>query len=314
MKRGTQARRGFLLAFLGMAFLSCNYINAKIALGGFNPATFTAIWMSSAAGYAVFLLAARRQLGAVRLTGLPFKGMMGLGLCNTMAQLLMWQGLDRLDPSFSAFLGRFSPMISILVGVVLLRERIRALEWGAVAVMIAGGALSAAGSVWRLEWAGIFLTLGSGFFIALQYPIAKRFGGEVPSLVMNFYRVSVAAGVATLWVFGTGQWEVGRATPRHWMALGVGAFLGPFLSYVLTFASYRYWDMSRSAIVMTLQPLVVIPLAYLFFGSVPTGLKLVGGLVILAGGLGLALVNRSADEEEVDAVAPAGREVVGGKG
>jgi drug/metabolite transporter (DMT)-like permease len=53
-----------------------------------------------------------------------------------------------------------------------------------------------------------------------------------------------------------------------------------------------YWELSRASIVVVVQPLFVIPLAYLVFGKFPGGMELIGGMVILIGAFWLALVHR----------------------
>jgi drug/metabolite transporter (DMT)-like permease len=70
----------------------------------------------------------------------------------------------------------------------------------------------------------------------------------------------------------------------------LGAFLGPCASFLLTFRSYRCWDLSRSAIVKTVEPLFVLPLAYAVLGKLPTGTELLGGCLILVGAFWFAWI------------------------
>jgi drug/metabolite transporter (DMT)-like permease len=87
--------------------------------------------------------------------------------------------------------------------------------------------------------------------------------------------------------------------------------LGPFLSHILFFRSYHYWDMSRSAMVWTLQPLVVIPLSWLVFHTAVTGWRLIGGLIILAGALALAALHRKGAQEPIEVIAEVETEEAG---
>jgi len=102
----------------------------------------------------------------------------------------------------------------------------------------------------------------------------------------------VAAIVIALVTLALGEFNPANARPHHWTALLIGALLGPCLSVTLTFASYRYWEMTRTAMVLTLQPLAVFPMAYLMFHDIPGEWKLGGGMVILAGGLWLVALHR----------------------
>lgn len=283
--------RGFTFSLIGTIFLACNYVTAKYGLGGFNPETLAVTWMGAATVYAFIWAAMNGQVRQLVLRGPDLRWMLLLGLANAACQLMLWKSLNQLDPSFAAFLGRFAPLMAILMGAVLLKEMIRPLEWAAVALMIGGGAWSSGGS-FQAEWVGITLALASAFFSAAQWPIAKHGGRNVPGVVMNFYRVAIAAITVTIWALVAGKFDISHVTPRHWAVTLVGSLIGPFLSYLLMFRSYDFWPMSRSAIVWTLQPLIVLPLAWLVFGSVPSGSKLVGGLITLAGAFWLAILHR----------------------
>lgn len=304
--------KGFLYALAGMLFVSCNYVTAKYCLhdptgvyghDGFQrPETFALIWMGSSSVYAFVFVLLTGKARALILSRQALVWMVLLGLANTGAQLLMWQGLARLDPSFAAFLGRFYPVMAILLGVVLLKERIRALEWVAIGVMIAGGAVSTMSPTWQGELLGVFFMVAGSLSCALQLPIAKHRVNEIHTSVLSFYRVAVAAVAVCLWAAGTGTLDFSGGELRHWAVACFGAFLGPFLSYVFTFLAYRYWDMSRASILLTLQPLIVMPLAYAVFGKLPTGVKLLGGFIILGGAFWLAWMHRQPQARANDEV------------
>jgi len=142
------------------------------------------------------------------------------------------------------------------------------------------------------------LQLAACFFAALQFTLAK-FGDDkgIPPLVVNVYRTAVAAVVVTLVTLVLGEFDLSQAETRHWAVLLIGALIGPCLSVTLTFASYRYWEMTRTAMVLTLQPLAVLPMAWLMFHDIPGGWKLIGGMVILVSGLWLVALHRPPHEK-----------------
>lgn len=141
-------------------------------------------------------------------------------------------------------------------------------------------------------------TFAASFCTALQFTLGK-FGGEknIPPLVMNVYRTGVAAIALTLVTLALGEFNLANARPHHWAALLLGALIGPCLSVTLIYTSYRYWEMTRTAMVLTLQPLAVLPMAWLLFRDVPGGWKLGGGMIILAGGLWLVALHRPPHEK-----------------
>ncbi len=208
-----------------------------------------------------------------------------LGLTTGVGMILSWAGLARLDPALAAFLWRFHPAFAIALGVVVLRERLTRTEALAVLVMIAGGAVSTVGR-WNIVGLGAILTLLACLSAAVQMLIAKSRAHEVPPNVLVFYRVGIGALVIASWVFSTGKADF-DVPSRYWYVTFLGAFLGPCASFLLTFRSYRYWDLSRASIVRTTQPLFVLPLAYAALGTVPGLRSVLGGCLILVGAVWL---------------------------
>jgi len=293
------ARKGLILAVCGTAMLSCNYIFAKYAMQAFNPETLTVLWMGAATVYAAIWVAASGQHTQLFSDPKAVRWLLLLGTVNAVTQLTAWQGLSRIDPSFSAFIGRFAPMVSITAAALIFKERLSRWEWLAIAVMISGGFISNI-HVKHVEGEGIgvFLSIVSTLFAGLQWVIGKYVHDRAPEGVMNLYRVGIAAVAVTLYALAVGKLELHDVPLKYWVATLVGSFFGPFLSVVLLFRSYRYWEMSRTSVVHTLQPLVVMPLALLVFGTVITGMKLLGGFITLAGGIALALLHRKAHKQQ----------------
>jgi drug/metabolite transporter (DMT)-like permease len=122
---------------------------------------------------------------------------------------------------------------------------------------------------------------------------AKVGSRRVDYAVLVFYRLAIAAVVVAAWTLITGKADFRVAMP-FWGATLVGALLGPCASFLFTFKSYRYWELSRAAIVRTAQPLFVLPMAYFAFGAIPRGRVLLGGFLILGGAFWLGWIHLSA--------------------
>jgi len=283
--------KGFVYALVGAILVSTNFITAKYALTGFNPETFSLVWTGAAAFYAliiVFITGHRKELALpVSVIG----NVIILGIATGVGMLLGWAGLARLDPSFAAFIWRFAPVLTILLSALFLRERLGIIEIFPIAIMVFGGSLSAFGR-WNIVGIGTILTILACFAASLQMLIAKNKVKEIHPNILVFYRVGIAFVVIALWTFFTGKASF-NVTPSYWLITFLGALLGPCVSFLFTFRSYRYWELSRSSIVLTAQPLFVLPLAYIFFHKIPAGKELLGGLIILGGAFWLAWIHFS---------------------
>ncbi|MHC5035782.1 MAG: DMT family transporter [Planctomycetota bacterium] len=281
--------RGFFLALAGTALVSTNFVTAKYALRGFNPETFSSVWTTAGALYALIILlfsGQARQLALPRTA--PVLTLL-LGALTGAGMILTWAGLKELDPSFAAFLWRFMPVLILLLGVVFLRERLRAIEIILLALMILGGVYGTLGR-WDVVGFGVMLTLGAAFAGAWQMLIAKILTGRAHPHTLVFFRLGPGAVFIVLWTLCLGRFDF-NVPLRYWAVTLLGALLGPCLAHVFTFRSYRHWELSRSSIVLAVQPLFVLPLAYVFLGQFPVGKELLGGVLILLGSLWLGWIH-----------------------
>ena len=294
-QRPGAAHRGFFYALAGVVAVSANFVVMKYALRGFGPETFSLVITSAAAFWSLAMAIGRshgRQLwiprvavGRVTLMGV----ILGIGMVLDCASLAI------LDPSFSAFLWRFAPVLTIALGAIVLRERLSAGELAPAALMILGGAVSAIGR-WQIVGLGVLLTLLSCLAVAVQMLLTKMLVAEIESDALVFYGNAIGAMAIALWLALFGRIDLAAAAP-YWLATLLSAFLGPCLSLLLYTLACRHWDLSHAAVVRATEPLFVLPMAYFALHQLPAPRELLGGALILAGALWLGWMQLSAGRE-----------------
>lgn len=274
--------------------VSTNFVTAKFALGGFNPETFSLVWTGAAAGYSLIVLIMSGRTPIPRVSADVTWMVVVLGVATGCGMILGWAGLARLDPSFASFLWRFSPVLTIAIGFSFLHEQFLLIELMPVTIMVLGGILSTLGR-WNIVGIGITLTLGSCLFASIQMAMAKVVVKKLHPNQVVFLRVAIGTSVIAFWIVisGRANFDVPLV---FWAVTLLGAFLGPTASFLMTFRAYKYWELSRSSMVLTAQPLIVLPLAYIFFHKLPVKNELIGGLIILVGGFWLARVHLGKDD------------------
>jgi len=273
--------KGFFWSLAGTIVVSTNFVTAKYGLEGFNVETFSLVWTSAAAVYSLFIVLAMGYREQLALPGYTISKIVLLGLVTGAGMLLFWAGLAQLDPLFAAFISRFTPILTILLSAVFLGERLMVRELSPAVLMVLGSLLSAIGQ-WHIVGIGMILILLSCCSGAIQNLMAKMVVNAVHPNVLVFYRVGIGALVIALWTLSVGKANFDVQLP-YWSATLLGAFLGPCASHLLTYRAFRYWGLSRATLVMTVQPLFILPMAYLAFGKLPTQKELLGGFMILAG-------------------------------
>ena len=280
--------KGFCLSLLGTALLATNFITAKYAAAEFGSSSFTVIWTIGCCVWALSYLAATRDLGSLRLAKSDLLPVGLLGLFTGAGMICAWAGLLLMDPSFNAFLWRMMPVMGMLLGVIFLKERLSLLDVLPVAVMLVGGAAGTLGR-WEAVAAGVLFTVVSAVMFALQLLIGKLQSGKLGEVALVFYRSFFACIVVVIWTFATGKQHF-DVSVSVWLVTALGSFLGPFAGFVCMYRSYRYWGLSRSSMVMSVQPLVVLPLAVWVLGEIPNQQELLSGAIILVGALWLGWV------------------------
>jgi len=284
----TDHMKGFLYSLGGGILLSTNFITAKYGLQGFNPETFSFVWTTAAAVYAFGIALAKSSSRDQIFPKRNMKAMIVLGATTGISMVLAWSGLSRLDSVLASFLWRFFPVLTVLSGVLILRERVSNREVIIMLIMLIGSLVMVAGR-WETVGTGVILTLLAACAATLQLLIAKAQISRIHPNILVAYRVGLGALFTAGWTFATGTADF-DVEVRYWCVTLLGAFLGPCAGFLLTFRAYRYWTLSRSSIVLTVQPLFVLPLAYIFLGTLPTPKELAGGCVILAGAFWLAFI------------------------
>ncbi|MBD3288247.1 EamA family transporter [candidate division KSB1 bacterium] len=280
---------GLLYAFAGTVLLSTNYITAKYGLRGFNPETFSLIWTAAASVYSFMIILLTGGTSQLFIPAGSIGRIIGLGVITGAGMLFTWAGLALLDPTFMAFLFRLHPVLNILLGVLVLHEVFRRKELLPISIVIVGGLISVI-ERWNIVYLGVIFTLLAIVSVSFQMLIAKERIEKVHPKGLVFYRVMIAMLVIAAWTIVTGKINF-DVKLSYWLVTLLGALFGPTLSFIFFFHSYQHWDFYRSSMVITIQPVLVLPWAYLFLGEFPNALELIGGSIIMLGAFWLMWIH-----------------------
>jgi len=238
-----------------------------------------------------------RALG--RLTRRSLRHALVLGLLYGVAQILQTTGLAHTSASVSGFVTGMYVVCTPLFAALLLHTRITAVTWMAVLLALGGlGVLSLSGlSVGY----GEALTFVAALLYALHIVGLGAWSRARQAMGMTIVQLMVITAVTLVATLPDGI--VLPSTGRDWLSvLYMAVFAGALALAGQTWAQ-AHLAPTRTAIIMTMEPVFAASFAVLLGGEQATGRMLVGGLLVLTAMLLVELAPRRRIEAEVPHIA-----------
>lgn len=248
------------------------------------------------AGVAMLLVAPR---AISRLSPETRRHAIVLGALYGVAQILQTIGLAHTPASVSGFITGMYVVCTPLFAALILRTRITAMTWVAVALATAGlGVLTLDG--FSIGY-GEALTLVAAMFYALHIVALGAWSRPADAIGMAIIQCLVIAAICTVAAAPGGIVVPDRAgdwVSVLYMALvaGAAALLGQ------TWAQ-GHLPPTRAAIIMSMEPVFAAFFAVLLGGDPLTGRMLVGGAMVFTAMLVVELLPRRKIEAEVTHIA-----------
>lgn len=258
-------------------------------------------WRAGVGAIIVLLFLALRAAAGVRLwrpwRELPRRDRLVMALTaptNAALNLAMFVAFIRIGIALTLLIFYIYPALVALVSVVWFGERLDRLRWAALGISMAGVVLVVAGGgdLGKLDALGIGLA-ASGALAQMFYSLAAHHGFRaVPGMQAATFMMGGATLLYLLALALMGRLpDMGQplsSVAALWPVLVAGV-VGAGLATVCFIAGIRLLGAPRATILSTLEPVVGVGLAALLFGTLPTALQIVGGVLIIAAGIVLQL-------------------------
>jgi len=238
----------------------------------------------------VVVYAFRRELRSAIRMSRP-REHVGRGILSAFAMYLNFTSLSLLPLADATAISFTSPLITVALAVILLKERVMAYRWIAIAVGFSGVLIMLAPhlgdrglSAAQIAWAGSTLGAAAGLAAAFcnaatTIQTRRMTQTETTSAIVFYFSLFCALwGLATL-PFG---WKL--PSLAEWPALVALGVLGGLGHIVLT-ESYRLAPASVIAPFDYIAMIWAVVLGYLAFGEVPGVLILAGAAVVVGANL-----------------------------
>ncbi len=283
--------KGYAFVLTSAFLAGAIFITGKVALTNISP-EFLVAWIFSIAvpplGIMMFVSGRWREI--LNCSSRDWINIIAFSAFSIAALQSLWMGIQHLDPTVAAFISRLQTLVSVLLGVIFLRERFGRWEIIGALLLIAGVVvIRIAFDVNLSLW--FWVMVASGVFFGITEIFAKQAVGNLHPIPLNFIRNSIIAlfFVIVLLAQGRPLFEF-QGTWWHLLAIGIA---GPLLSRLSFLNALSRIDVSKAVLVNQTQPIFVFLISFTILSAIPTLRELVGGLLILAGCV--ALIRGSRD-------------------
>lgn len=271
-------RSGYGLALLATALFASGYIFNYYLTQRMASET-AALWVFAAAALIGAALIARAKKEDRLLLRRHGRHVLLFGALNGVGAILWFHTLSSAGPAITGFLFRFITVFSVLLGVLLLRERFDRREVAGIALVIAGAFIITYTDLSLLPVAAAAIA-GSFLFAVVGFLSTTRLKSVTP-LMLNSARVIIMFCIVGAYAVFHGKALV---PPLNELAVAfISAALTAVLGMALFFTVVRRIGLSVAALIGALEPLFIVFLSLIVLQSAPTPVQLLGGLVLMAG-------------------------------
>lgn len=234
-----------------------------------------------------------------RLSPVVRRHAMVLGLLYGLAQILQTAGLAHTAASVSGFITGMYVVLTPVFAAVILRTRITAVTWAAVALATLGlGVLTLSG--FSLGY-GEAITLVSAVLYALHIVGLGAWSTPRDAVGMSILQIMVITVVCFVATVPDGI--VLPSSGRDWLSVVYMALVAGALAMLGQTWAQAHLPPTRTAIIMSMEPVFAASFAVWLGGEAVTSRLVVGGLMVLTAMLIVELVPRRKVEAEVSHIA-----------
>ncbi|MPZ57902.1 MAG: EamA family transporter [Rhizobiales bacterium] len=235
----------------------------------------------------MLIYAWRRELSAAMRTRRPV-GHFGRGLIGAAGMFLNFAALARLPLADVTAILFASPLITVALAAMLLKERVRVYRWSAVAVGLLGVvvmlmphlSVGAAATITAAGAIGALCAATAAFTNAGAVIQTRRLTDtETNSSIVFYFSVFCTLAGLLTWPFG---WIV-PTLPQLAALVMVGVIGG--VSHLILTESFRFAPASVIAPFDYVSMLWAFVLGYILFGELPDEYTIAGAAVVIAAGL-----------------------------
>ena len=272
--------KGYGLILLANVTLSVVFLIAKDVQPRLGLYPFLFYWFLFGSVYFLASMVTRSEMKAFTIPRrwLPLTILMGI--FEVTATFLFFYTIRLMNPAVASFYGNISIVMTVLLGIIFLKEHFTTLE--AIGGLILGlGVVLMTYKSGKTVFIGFLLILFLSLLFSINTILIKVSLKDIHPIAFSAYRTFLLFLTTTVIVLFQGRLSLPNLTTL--LEIAIGAFLGPFLGVLLLFTGLQYLEASKASLVRATNPLMVLIGSYLWLKQVPTTAQMIGGFITLGG-------------------------------
>ena len=206
-----------------------------------------------------------------------------LGTIGAAAPIIcLYISYEYINVGLASTLHFIYPLITVIAGAFIYREKIRLTTLGAV-VLVTLGIMMFADIESGGDTVGVMFALISGIFYSFFVIYIERSGlDEMDYLTLTFYMLIIMSIAAFVFAMAMGGLDLSM-TPIAWMnSIGISLMV-TFIALPMFQLGVRFSGPAAAGILSGFEPVVSIAAGAAFLGETVSAVQLVGALLIFAG-------------------------------
>jgi drug/metabolite transporter (DMT)-like permease len=275
--------RGIACHVIALLLFACLDATAKY-LSTRYPVTLV-VWVRYAAQFALMTVILAPMLGRDLLRTNRTKLVIMRSSCLVIVSWLMVFAFSRMPLAETTSIQFVSPLLLTLLAAHLLKERIGALRWIALASGFAGVLLIVRPGG-QLDTVGVVLTLLAAVLHAVYQLLSRVLGGSERAAALLYY--SAVIGTVCFSLIVPWFWDGPPPTPLYYgLFISMGVFAG--LGHFFFTEAFRCAPASLLAPITYLQLVWAVLFGWLIFGQLPDHVTVIGIVIIAASGIAVTI-------------------------
>ena len=271
---------GLVYAVLSSLFLSTGFILAKHFLQYTNPETLNTLWFGLAFIASFIALLAKDASKTIKTFREHWKDGLVIGGANAVAAAFWFQAINIAGPTLTAFLIRFSTIFIILLGIVFLKEKLHFHDIVGMVIAL-GGAFAISFATGDYLTTGVAVALAASFAIAVHQVLSKVYVKTINPLTLVSLRTLYTALFLLAYAAAFSKLQPFPLEQLPWLTIAI--IINAIFGFVFFYKALELLDVSKVAIIRTLDPFVVVVYALVIFQTLPSLNELFGGTLVVIG-------------------------------